>query len=78
MKPSEAAYPMEAWRQDVLEKAPQELQWLQVDSSPSCSAAVTKRPAEPAIGQELKLAIAGGGFEHVTAQVAQSLLTASD
>jgi hypothetical protein len=63
---------MEAARQHVLEEATEELEGLQVDGLPGAGATVAKRPAQPSIGQELEVAVASGGFEHVTAEVAQN------
>lgn len=68
---------MEAARQHVLEEATEELEGLEVYMPPDAGAAVAKRPAQPPIGQELEWAVAGGGFEHVTAEVAQSVLAAA-
>src|ERR1019366_8706939 len=68
---------MKAARQHVLEEAAEELKGLKVDLSPGAGATVAKGPAQPAIGQELELAVAGGGFEHVTAEVTQSVLAAA-
>jgi hypothetical protein len=65
---------MKAARQHVLEEAAEELEGLKVDMSPGAGATVAKGPAQASIGQELELAVAGGGFEHVTAEVAQSVL----
>src|ERR1035441_6299604 len=77
MQPGEAAHAMKAARQHVLEEATEELEGLQVDLSPGAGAAVAKGPAQPPIGQELEWAVAGSGFEHVTAEVAQSVLAAA-
>src|ERR1035438_8391993 len=68
---------MKAARQHVLEEAAEELKGLKVDLSPGAGATVAKGPAQPSIGQELELAVSGGGFEHVTAEVAQSVLAAA-
>src|ERR1035441_6404461 len=68
---------MEAAGQDVLEEATEELEGLQVDRLPGAGAAVAKGPAQSSIGQELELAVAGGGLEHVTAEVAQRILAAA-
>ena len=63
--------------QDVLEEAAEELEGFEVDVLPGAGAAVAEGPAQPSIGQELEWAIAGGGFEHVAAEVAQSVLAAA-
>src|ERR1019366_10180097 len=68
---------MKAAGQHVLEEATEELEGLQVDGLPGAGAAVAKGPAQPSIGQELEVAVAGGGFEHVTAEVAQRVLAAA-
>jgi hypothetical protein len=68
---------MKAARQHVLEEATEELKGLEVDVLPGAGAAVAKGPAQPPVGQEWEWAIAGGGFEHVTAEVAQSVLAAA-
>src|ERR1017187_727222 len=68
---------MKAARQHVLEEPTEELEGLKVDLSPGAGATVTKGPAQPSIGQELEWAVAGGGFEHVTTEVAQSVLAAA-
>jgi hypothetical protein len=68
---------MEATWQHVLEEATEELKGVKVYMLPGASATVAKGPAQPSIGQELELAVAGGGFEHVTAEVAQSVLAAA-
>src|ERR1035438_6928254 len=68
---------MEAARQHMLEEATEELEGLKVDRLPGAGATMAKGPAQPSIGQELERAVAGGGFEHVTAEVAQSVLAAA-
>src|SRR5664279_156171 len=68
---------MEAARQHVLEEATEELERLKVDLPPGAGATVAKGPAQSSIGQELELAVAGGGFEHVAAEVAQGVLAAT-
>src|ERR1035441_9995142 len=68
---------MEAARQHMLEEATEELEGLKVDRLPGAGATVAKGPAQPSIGQELEWAVAGGGFEHVTTEVAQSVLAAA-
>ena len=70
MEPAEAADAMETERQDMLEEAADELEGLEVDMTPGAGAAVAERPTQSALGQELELPVAGGGFEDVTAQVA--------
>jgi hypothetical protein len=61
---------VEAGGQDVLEEAADELEGFQFDMSPGTGAAVAKRPAQPPVRQELELAVAGGGLEHIAAEVA--------
>src|ERR1035438_10322316 len=68
---------MEATRQHMLEEAPEELEGLKIDRLPGAGATVAKGPAQPSIGQELEWAVAGGGFEHVAAEVAQGVLAAA-
>src|SRR5664279_690112 len=68
---------MEAARQHMLEEATEELEGLKVYRLPGAGPTVAKGPAQPSIGQKLELAVAGGGFEHVTAEVAQGVLAAA-
>jgi adenosylmethionine-8-amino-7-oxononanoate aminotransferase len=68
---------MKAARQHVLEEPAEELEGLKVDMPPGADATVAKRPAQPSIGQELEWAVAGGGFEDVTAEVAEGVLAAA-
>ena len=73
MQPPEAADAMEAAGQDVLKETAEELEGLEVDVLPGAGATVAKGPAQSSIGQELELAVAGGGFEHVATEVAQGV-----
>lgn len=75
VQPAEAADAVEVGGQDVLEKAAQELEGLEVNVPPSAGAAAAKEPAEPALGQEVEETVAGGGLEDVAAQVLQGFLT---
>src|SRR5947209_7168124 len=77
MQPPKAAHPMKAWWQNVLEEATKELEGFQLDMLPCSGGTLAKSPAQSPVGQQLELAVAGGGFEYVTAQVAQSSLAAT-
>ena len=77
MQPPKAAHAMEAGGQDMLEEAAEELEGLQVNMLPGAGAAVSKRPAQPSLGQELDLAVAGSRLEHVAAQVGKGVLAAA-
>jgi hypothetical protein len=77
VQPTEAADAVEVGGQDVLEEAAKELEGMEVDVPPGASAALTERPAEPAIGQALEWAVAGGGLEDVAAEVWEGFVTAA-
>ena len=75
MQPTESAHPGKAFWQDVLEKAGYEVQGLEGDRCEPAGAAFAIVPADLAVGQEVNIPIGGGGFEDVTGQIAQRILT---
>jgi hypothetical protein len=70
MQPSKPAYSMKAGWQNVLKETPKELEGFKLNMAPGSCAALAKGPEQSPIGQELELAVAGGGLEYVTAQIA--------
>ncbi len=75
VQPAEATHAMEAAGEHVLEEAAEELEGFQVNMAPGAGGAVAEGPAQAATGQELELAVAGGGLEHVLAGDDQSAQT---
>jgi hypothetical protein len=73
MKPTEQTDAMETGGQDVLEEAAEEFERFQIEVTPLASLALTVRPADAAVGQEMEGAVGGGGLEDVTAEIAQSI-----
>ena len=71
MQPAEATDAMKAGRQDVLEEAPDQFVGLQVDVLAAARGALPLPPPYASVGEQREIAVAGGGFEHVAAQIAQ-------
>ncbi len=74
MQPAEGAHAGKAARQDVLEQAPHPFERRQPDRSVLAGLTLAIGPAHGVVGQKLDRAIAGGGFEHVTGEIAQGVL----
>jgi len=74
MEEAEGADAGEVRRQDVLEEAGHEILRLQVNLGVLPGAGVAISPAQAAVGQLGHEAVAGGGFEDVTGEVAQGVM----
>ncbi len=61
---------MKACWQNVLEETSKKLEGFKFDMPPDSCAALAEGPEQSSIGQESELAVAGGGFEYITAQLA--------
>jgi hypothetical protein len=75
MQPAEGAHAGKTARQDVLEKARQEVQRIQVNGGVPAGFAVAIRPSDFAVGQSLNDPVVGGGLEDVPGEVTQGFLT---
>ena len=75
MQPAEGSDPGEMAGQDVLEKAAHPFQRVELDGGVPAGLAFAIVPAQFAFGQELDLAVGGGGLEHVTGEIAQGVFT---
>lgn len=74
MQSAKAAHAVKMGWQHMQEEAVDKLAGLLLDVLPGAGAAVAEGPAQFAAGKELGVVVAGGGFEHVSAQVTQGLL----
>jgi hypothetical protein len=61
-----------------LEEAADEFEGFEVEVAPLAGLALTVRPADAAVGQEVEGAVGGGGLEDVTAEVTQGVLAVPD
>src|SRR5882762_5501309 len=75
MQPTKGPYASKAARQDVLQKAPDELQRTQPDGRKRSGFAFVIIPTELSTGQTWNHAVGSGGLEHVAREVPQRVFT---